>query len=154
MHSAQQQAPPADAVTGLSTRAGLLADLSALQAGGGHDGRRLLAVFELKGLDAYEREYGPSATRGLLHRLALRLRDAVARSGVAYRVGHGRFAVLVRVGHGGSQSILFACLAALYASEDRVPIVARLLTAMMGIDTVDPEDALATLARPQPRSTT
>jgi GGDEF domain-containing protein len=137
----------ADPVTELGTRARFLADLNALGTAGEHDGRRMVAVFELTGVDGYEREHGPNATGELLRRLAERLTDAVAGAGVAYRIGHTRFAVLVRVGRGGSQAIVLACAAALAEGHDGAGINAKPSTVIVPIELVNPADALLLLER-------
>jgi biofilm PGA synthesis N-glycosyltransferase PgaC len=134
---------PVDEVTGLATAARLLADLNELRTHGEADDTRLLAGFELTGLDAHEREHGGVATSELLGRIATRLADAVGGAGVAYRIGRERFAILARLGRGGSQTIVRACTVAL--CEDHAHIIARPLAAVTPIDLIDPADALLLL---------
>jgi poly-beta-1,6-N-acetyl-D-glucosamine synthase len=126
-----------DPITQLGTRAKLDADLTALRTDAQHDDRQMLAVFELAGLEGYERKHGPTATSDLWHRLARRLTDAIAGAGVAYRIGHARLAVRARVGRGGSHGLMRACTAALSASDEGCAIVARPQLAMTPIDAVD-----------------
>ena len=104
-------------------------------------------MFELTGVDGYEREHGRTATGELLRRLAERLTDAVAGAGVAYRIGHTRFAVLVRVGRGGSQAIVLACAAALAEGHNGAGIDAKPSTVIVPIELVNPADALLLLER-------
>jgi biofilm PGA synthesis N-glycosyltransferase PgaC len=120
----------------------LRADLAALRAEGAPNGSRLLATFELTGLDAHERDRGADATNELLDALALRLGNAVAGAGTIYRVGHGRFAVLARVGRVGAPPIMLACAAVLSERGPGVDIDADVRTF-----TAPGEDAEAQIAR-------
>ncbi|HWJ50080.1 MAG TPA: glycosyltransferase family 2 protein, partial [Solirubrobacteraceae bacterium] len=131
---------PVDPDTGLATAARLLADLNQLRTNGTSGDTRLLAAFELAGLDAHERKCGAAATNELLGRLATRLADVVWGAGAAYRIGRGRFAIVARVGRGGSQTIVRSCTVAL--CDDRAGIRARPLTTVTPIDLINPADAL------------
>jgi diguanylate cyclase (GGDEF)-like protein len=59
------------------------------------DGSSCLALFDLDGFKAYNDTFGHVAGDALLTRLGHRLRDAVADTGVAYRLGGDEFCVLV-----------------------------------------------------------
>jgi diguanylate cyclase (GGDEF)-like protein len=79
-----------DSLTGLANRRRLMSDLeSAVE-----DGHAQLALFDLNGFKAYNDTFGHLAGDALLTRLGQRLREAVADSGVAYRLGGDEFCVL------------------------------------------------------------
>jgi GGDEF domain-containing protein len=72
---------PVDPVTGLGTRARLMADLNALHAGAPPTGANMLAAFALDGLSDYEREHGQAQGGELLGRLAGRLAQELLHLG-------------------------------------------------------------------------
>ena len=83
-----------DALTGLCNRRKFMSDLTArLQLAA--PGRAVtLTLFDLDGFKAYNDTFGHPAGDALLTRLGHRLREAVAGSGVAYRLGGDEFCVL------------------------------------------------------------
>ncbi len=86
-----------DALTGLSNRRQLLADLEALLAAGDARDQRLLAVFDLNGFKDYNDSFGHPAGDALLARLGAKLAAAVAPDGSAYRMGGDEFCALLPV---------------------------------------------------------
>ena len=85
-----REAAMTDALTGLPNRRRLMADLEAAIA----DDQARLALFDLDGFKAYNNTFGHLAGDALLTRLGHRLRESVADTGVAYRLGGDEFCVL------------------------------------------------------------
>ena len=83
-----------DALTGLRNRRKFMSDLDArlLLASPGH--ALTLTLFDLDGFKTYNDTFGHPAGDALLTRLGHRLREAVAGSGTAYRLGGDEFCVL------------------------------------------------------------
>ena len=77
-----------DALTGLPNRRRLMEGLGAL------DGRHLLVFFDLDGFKAYNDSFGHLEGDLLLRRLSRKLREAVERRGVAFRLGGDEFCIL------------------------------------------------------------
>jgi two-component system cell cycle response regulator len=84
-----------DALTGLPNRRKLLLDLQDELERARNGERRTLAVFDLNGFKTYNDTFGHPAGDALLSRLAAKLSDAAAASGVAYRMGGDEFCVLL-----------------------------------------------------------
>ena len=80
-----------DALTGLSNRRALTADLETVFARGQD---AVLLLFDLDGFKSYNDAFGHPAGDALLARLGGRLRDAVGTAGTAYRMGGDEFCVL------------------------------------------------------------
>ena len=78
-----------DALTGLSNRRSLFADLAELRD------PAVIALFDLDGFKAYNDRFGHAAGDELLGTLARRLRAAVEPAGRAYRMGGDEFCVVV-----------------------------------------------------------
>jgi diguanylate cyclase (GGDEF)-like protein/PAS domain S-box-containing protein len=96
-----------DALTGLPNRRRLMEDLD------GVDGRHLLVFFDLDGFKAYNDCFGHSEGDLLLRRLSRKLRDAVARRGVAFRLGGDEFCILGPMPANDGRYLIAACLEAL-----------------------------------------
>jgi diguanylate cyclase (GGDEF)-like protein/PAS domain S-box-containing protein len=96
-----------DALTGLPNRRRLMEDLDAV------DGRHLLVFFDLDGFKAYNDSFGHSEGDLLLRRLSRKLRDAVARRGVAFRLGGDEFCILGPLPANDGRYLIAACLEAL-----------------------------------------
>jgi diguanylate cyclase (GGDEF)-like protein len=103
-----------DALTGLTNRRGLIADLQAALSP--PRAPRALAAFDLDGFKAYNDTFGHLAGDLLLARLGQRLADAVGPFGRAYRLGGDEFCVLLDPGVLAPDAIFAAADAAL--SED------------------------------------
>jgi diguanylate cyclase (GGDEF)-like protein len=80
-----------DALTGLSNRRRLMADLARVYETGT---RATLAIFDLNGFKDYNDRFGHPAGDSLLTRLAARSQAAVEPVGHAYRLGGDEFCVL------------------------------------------------------------
>ena len=85
-----REAAMTDALTGLPNRRRLMADLETAIA----DDQARLALFDLDGFKAYNDTFGHLVGDALLTRLGHRLRESVADTGVAYRLGGDEFCVL------------------------------------------------------------
>ena len=83
-----------DILTGLPTAGGWSPTSSALLADAEHSEPRLLVLFDLNGFKHYNDTFGHAAGDALLARLGVRLAEAVAPSGAAYRMGGDEFCVL------------------------------------------------------------
>ena len=81
-----------DSLTGLPNRRRLMRDLETAVG----DGQARLALFDLDGFKGYNDTFGHLAGDALLTRLGHRLAEAVAGTGVAYRLGGDEFCVLAR----------------------------------------------------------
>ena len=79
-----------DSLTGLPNRRRLTSDLETAV----EDGHGRLAMFDLDGFKGYNDTFGHLAGDALLTRLGHRLRESVADSGTAYRLGGDEFCVL------------------------------------------------------------
>lgn len=101
-----------DQVTGLGTRRRLKADIRAALAT--LEDRRVLVLFELDGLQAYNDRFGYEAGDELLRRFAQSLVDAVAPlGGSAYRSDGSRLATLVPAGEQQLGEIVLAVASSL-----------------------------------------
>ncbi len=96
MASAAHEEARTDALTGLGNRRALSDDLAGEFDPAADEHGVLLALFDLNGFKHYNDTFGHPAGDGLLTRLAVRLHDAVAGVGKAYRVGGDEFCVLTR----------------------------------------------------------
>ncbi len=98
-----------DPLTGLGNRRRLLEDLTDMLALGSR--AHVLALFDLDGFKAYNDSFGHTAGDSLLRRLAQNLEAAVARDGLAYRLGGDEFCILTPVKAGGGEPIAAASAA-------------------------------------------
>jgi diguanylate cyclase (GGDEF)-like protein len=104
-----------DALTGLRNRRALIADLTALLAGGRPAGIAL-ALFDLNGFKPYNDTFGHPAGDALLGRLGERLGSVTGGRGTAYRMGGDEFCVIcVAEGH---EAVVAAAAAALSERGD------------------------------------
>ena len=92
---ASRQDALTDALTGLSNRRKLLADLEVELEVAREGEPRTLALFDLNGFKTYNDAFGHPAGDALLSRLAGKLAAAVAPDGEAYRMGGDEFCVLL-----------------------------------------------------------
>ena len=133
----QPAAAPDDAVTELGTRTRLLEDLGAARTDASDSPPHMVSAFRLIGLDGYERHLGSGATGDLLHVLAERLTTSLSGRGVAYRVGHARFAALIHGSVADLDACVADCLQALSESCGPVAIEGGLLMAMTAVKDID-----------------
>jgi two-component system, cell cycle response regulator len=107
-----------DALTGLSNRRSLMADLEEGLPRATPEQRLALVLFDLDGFKEYNDAFGHPAGDGLLMRLGERLADAVRGHGRAYRLGGDEFCVVLSPGAAGLDLLVDACVAALAESGE------------------------------------
>jgi len=131
-----------DALTGLCNRRKFMTDLHArlLLASPGH--AITLTLFDLDGFKAYNDTFGHPAGDALLTRLGHRLREAVAGTGMAYRLGGDEFCVLT-TGAASAQTIE-AAVEALTERGEAFAIGNSHGTVILDDEDGRPEDALRT----------
>ncbi len=129
-----------DALTGLWNRRKFMSDLHVrlLLASPGH--AITLTLFDLDGFKAYNDTFGHPAGDALLTRLGHRLREAVAGTGMAYRLGGDEFCVLT-TGAAGAKTI-DAAVEALTERGEAFAIGNSHGTVVLDDEDGKPEDAL------------
>jgi two-component system, cell cycle response regulator len=85
-----------DALTGLGNRRALMRDLEEVLEVASEADPHLLLLFDLDGFKTYNDRFGHPAGDALLARLGTSLRDCVAESGSAYRLGGDEFCAIIR----------------------------------------------------------
>jgi two-component system, cell cycle response regulator len=85
-----------DALTGLCNRRALMRDLEEVLECASETDPHLLLLFDLDGFKTYNDRFGHPAGDALLARLGTSLRDCVADSGTAYRLGGDEFCAIMR----------------------------------------------------------
>jgi len=85
-----------DALTGLGNRRALMRDLEEVLEVASEGDPHLLLLFDLDGFKTYNDRFGHPAGDALLARLGTRLRECVASSGRAYRLGGDEFCAILR----------------------------------------------------------
>jgi diguanylate cyclase (GGDEF)-like protein len=120
-HAQLEVASETDSLTGLANRRRLMADLEDL-ASSGRSG--LLVILDLDGFKAYNDTFGHPAGDALLARLGGRLRQAVADSGRAYRLGGDEFCAILTVSADQRERMEAKCAAALVDSGEGFKITA------------------------------
>jgi two-component system, cell cycle response regulator len=130
-----------DEVTGLFNRSKLQTDVASALAS--PDGRGVLILVELDGLQAQIDRSGYSAADELLQRVGRKLADGVASlKGSAYRVDGSQFAVLVPAADQTAGEIAMAATASLVDAEDGALIEVAHGEVMLPDDAPAPEGAL------------
>jgi two-component system, cell cycle response regulator len=84
-----------DALTGLANRRQLMSDLDHALAVARGDRLRALAIFDLDGFKRYNDTFGHQAGDELLAAAAVRMAEAAAWHGTAYRLGGDEFCLLI-----------------------------------------------------------
>jgi diguanylate cyclase (GGDEF)-like protein len=125
-----------DSLTGLPNRRRLMDDLEAAM----EDDRAALALFDLDGFKAYNDTFGHLAGDALLTRLGHRLRESVAETGTAYRLGGDEFCVLAA--GASSTATMDAAAEALSERGGAFAIGNSHGVVTLGQDVHKPEDAL------------
>ena len=95
-----------DALTGLSNRRRLVADLDRELARASSDDPLLLMLCDLNGFKAYNDTFGHPAGDALLARLGAALTRELGGRGRAYRIGGDEFCVLARPGRDGVDEVV------------------------------------------------
>ena len=131
-----------DALTGLGNRRALSDDLTGEFDPATDERGVLLALFDLNGFKHYNDAFGHPAGDGLLTRLAVRLQDAVAGVGNAYRVGGDEFCVLTRAGGHGQAKVVQLAAEALSEVGDGFRVSCSYGSARIPQDTPSAQAAL------------
>jgi two-component system, cell cycle response regulator len=113
-----------DLLTGLRNRRSLMDDLAGELALATTGEPRAIVLFDLDGFKEYNDAFGHPAGDELLARLGLRLADAVAGHGRAYRLGGDEFCVLSRPAPDGVEPLALAGAAALSEQGEGFDITA------------------------------
>ena len=102
-----------DALTGLGNRRRLTTDLihTFERAAEGH--RSMLLLFDLDGFKRYNDTFGHLAGDALLARMGIKLKDAVAPSGAAYRLGGDEFCARIDLDGGVPDELIARASAAM-----------------------------------------
>jgi diguanylate cyclase (GGDEF)-like protein len=102
-----------DALTGLGNRRRLTTDLTHTfeRAAEGH--RSMLLLFDLDGFKRYNDTFGHLAGDALLARMGIKLKDAVAPSGAAYRLGGDEFCARIDLDGGAPDELIARASAAM-----------------------------------------
>ena len=129
-----------DRVTGLDNRVRLEADIVAMIAAAE---RRVLLLFDLDGLQAYNDRFGYTAGNELMRRVAQAMvQSATPLGGKAYRVEDSRLALLVPAGDHRLGEIVMAATSSLH-DEGRDMLVGRAYGEVLIPDeAIDPEVAM------------
>jgi GGDEF domain-containing protein len=136
-----QVAQLADPLTGLGTRAKLLADLG--EACDVNGQQSTLAIFDLGGFSRYVELYGRLEGEALLARLARRLLEIFGRSATCYRPRYDEFAALVEAPAGRAEPLLAETVSALTARFEQFRIAFSYGAASVPDEAAEPGDALA-----------
>jgi diguanylate cyclase (GGDEF)-like protein len=131
-----------DALTGLSNRRQLTADLGQLHPGWGERRARTLVFFDLDGFKRYNDTFGHPAGDALLSRLGASLQALIAERGSAYRVGGDEFCVLLDGRHSRDSRLVAQAAAALSERGRGFSIVPSVGVAIVPDEATDPDAAL------------
>jgi diguanylate cyclase (GGDEF)-like protein len=102
-----------DALTGLGNRRRLMTDLSQTFERAAAGDRAMLLLFDLDGFKNYNDTFGHLAGDALLARLGIKLMEAVAPSGAAYRLGGDEFCARIDLDGGIPDELIARASAAL-----------------------------------------
>ena len=130
-----------DALTGLSNRRSLLADLERELPCATAERPLALLLFDLNGFKNYNDTFGHPAGDALLTRLGARLAEAVGDRGRAYRLGGDEFCTIVAPG-AELEEIAAACVAALGEHGEGFSVTTSYGAALAPGEVRTPVDAL------------
>jgi diguanylate cyclase (GGDEF)-like protein len=131
-----------DALTGLGNRRRLTNELSQTfeRAAEGH--RAMLLLFDLDGFKCYNDTFGHLAGDALLARMGTKLKDAVAPSGAAYRLGGDEFCARVDLDGGVPDELIARASAALCESGAQFSVRGSLGVVLLPDEADTPEAAI------------
>jgi diguanylate cyclase (GGDEF)-like protein/putative nucleotidyltransferase with HDIG domain len=138
------EAANCDALTGLSNRRKLMADLAVACVRAAAGDRYALVLYDLDGFKSYNDSFGHLPGDALLRRLGQKLSQTLADMGGVYRLGGDEFCVLVAL-RGATDADTIAALGAQALSEagEGFTITASHGTVLLPSDAQAPADALA-----------
>ena len=125
-HEAIRQQAVTDPLTGLGNRRKLGADLAAALRDPSPSRPSLLLLFDLDGFKEYNDTFGHLAGDALLARLGMKLDQAVAGCGAAYRLGGDEFCAHIHLEGQDSDAVILQVSAALSESGAELSIDASL----------------------------
>jgi len=131
-----------DALTGLSNRRRLVADLEAEISRATPDDPLLLVLCDLDGFTAYNDTFGHPAGDALLARLGAALTREIGDRGRAYRIGGDEFCVLARAGRDGIHDVLARTAAGLSEHGDGFSITASQGAVLLPEDATSATEAM------------
>jgi diguanylate cyclase (GGDEF)-like protein len=131
-----------DALTGLSNRRRLVADLEAGISRATPADPLLLVLSDLDGFKAYNDTFGHPAGDALLARLGAALAREIGDRGRAYRIGGDEFCVLIRAGRDGVHDVLNRAAAALSEHGDGFSITASQGAVLLPADASSATEAM------------
>jgi diguanylate cyclase (GGDEF)-like protein len=131
-----------DALTGLGNRRRLTTELSDTfeRASGGH--RAMLLLFDLDGFKHYNDTFGHLAGDALLARMGTKLKEAVAPSGAAYRLGGDEFCARIDLEDGPPDELIARASAALCESGAGFSVRGSLGVVLLPDEADTPEAAI------------
>lgn len=129
-----------DPLTGLGTRAELMADLA--DAVEPTSPARTLALFDFAGFGAYVDLYGRLEGEALLVRLAGRLSEALEQPASFYRPRSDEFAALIQTSLAIAEPLLIAAVASLTSRFEHFEIIATFGAAVLPDEASEPVEAL------------
>ncbi len=141
-HNELREQALTDPLTGLGNRRRLTADLSETfrRAGQGH--RAMLLLFDLDGFKHYNDTFGHLAGDALLARMGSKLKDAVAPSGAAYRLGGDEFCARVDLEGGVPEELIARASTALCESGAQFTVRGSLGVVLLPDEADAPEAAI------------
>ena len=131
-----------DALTGLSNRRRLMADLERQARAATAEDPRAVILFDLDGFKQYNDSFGHPAGDALLARLGGRLASAIEPYGRAYRLGGDEFCAVVRPGRSGLDVITAASTTALTERGEGFSVTSSHGEAVMPLETGEASEAL------------
>ena len=129
-----------DPLTGLGTRAELLADLADAVDPTGP--ARTLALFDFAGFSEYVDLYGRLEGQDLLVRLASRLSEALGQPASFYRPRSSEFAALIETSIATAEPLLIAAVSTLTSRFEQFEITPTFGAALLPDEASEPFDAL------------
>jgi diguanylate cyclase (GGDEF)-like protein len=141
-HNELREAVLTDALTGLGNRRRLTGDLSRTfeRAADGH--RAMLLLFDLDGFKHYNDTFGHLAGDALLARMGTKLKDAVAPSGAAYRLGGDEFCARIDLDGAVPGELIARASAALCESGAQFSVRGSLGVVLLPDEAESPEAAI------------
>src|SRR2546423_1556773 len=142
--AASREEANTDALTGLPNRRALMRDLEAGVTHASEERPLVLTLFDLDGFKQYNDTFGHPAGDNLLSRLGDRLRQAMAGSGTAYRMGGDEFCVLATTEGDGGTAIARRASSALSERGEAFAIGCSYGMASVPVEASSAEGALRT----------
>jgi diguanylate cyclase (GGDEF)-like protein len=132
-----------DALTGLSNRRRLVADLDRVLAEATSDEPWLLLLFDLDGFKRYNDTFGHPAGDALLHRLGTKLGAVPPSAGNAYRLGGDEFCLLAPATIIPAAELIDAAVAALSEQGEGFAIGTSFGAVFIPVDAISASEALS-----------